>query len=657
MPRHFRFLHVLLFVSVVAGWLTPPDCQPLAGTGYRIQLAQGVYSAQASLAAHAPVLQEAARQVEPVNWTGLTNCAVRQHSLQKIRGRNDSPDAGACSTQHVNEGAYLEFTASETGKERYIGLSAACLGANDGTIDFALHLTAIKYRGAAVVEVRERGVYRAETSYTAQTTFRVAVEDGAVKYFKDDECFYVSKTKPRYPLVVAVSLLNIGATVNNAVVVKGKVEKNKPLAVIPQAQAYNVTAISDSSSALKASANSPFAGILDDNKIYAPADYVTFMPPTMGNRYTDTIFGTTTIRLSNGLAQLNDAVHHEYATMSPFNKDGSLILLQADKHGFFVVDRNGKQVVPPAALQLGGSTEPRWSGQEAHVFYYHEDNQLKRFDVLTRQKSRVHAFPQYQKITFGGGEGDISEDGDHLMIVGDNRHVGMYTFSNATLGRVIDLTAFGEWHEVYVTANNNVLIRWSAEGTGKNKGTGLFDKEMNFLHQVVPFVGHNDQGRDLNGDEVLLIAGYRDTAPAPGCENSGVEKVRLADSKKTCLVPLNWGTVAHVSSNSDGKNPWVLVSVTDTDKGTAEANLNLPPDWRSRWGVRFNELILAKIDGSERRRIAHHRSRTLSSYWYQPRAAISRDGSYAVFDSNFGINPLPDYTDVFLVELNKVKAR
>ena len=176
---------------------------------------------------------------------------------------------------------------------------------------------------------------------------------------------------------------------------------------------------------------------------------------------------------------------------------------------------------------------------------------------------------------------------------------------------------------------------------------------MNFIRQVVSFVGHNDQGRDLNGDEVLLIAGYRDTSPAPGCENNGVEKVRLSDSKKTCLVPLNWETEVHVSGNSDGRNPWVLVSVTDTGKGTAEANSNLPPDWRSRWGIRFNELILAKIDGSERRRIAHHRSRTLSEYWFQPRAAISRDGKYAVFDSNFGSNPLKDYTDVFLAYLAK----
>src|SRR5262249_29404913 len=156
--------------------------------------------------------------------------------LQKIRGRDDSPDAGACSAQRVNEGAYLEFAASETGKERYVGLSADCAGTSDKAIDFALHLTTIIYRGAPVVEVRERGVYKAETSYSAQTTFRIAVEDGAVKYYKDDECFYLSEAKPRYSLAVAVSLFNVGAAVSNAAVVKGKVEKAKPLSTKSQAQ-------------------------------------------------------------------------------------------------------------------------------------------------------------------------------------------------------------------------------------------------------------------------------------------------------------------------------------------------------------------------------------------------------------------------------------
>ena len=96
----------------------------------------------------------------------------------------------------------------------------------------------------------------------------------------------------------------------------------------------------------------------------------------------------------------------------------------------------------------------------------------------------------------------------------------------------------------------------------------------------------------------------------------------------------------------------MLVSGTDV-KGTADLPNKLKPDWQKGWRVRVNELILLKTDGSERRRIAHHRSRVANFYWWQPRASLSKDAKFAVFDSNFGYNPIKDYTDTFLVNLTK----
>ncbi len=606
-------------------------------------------SAQRRAADFAPTAAVAAN-AEHVAWVNQVNCTLAGNTLKKTRGRNDAADAGASSRQKLNAGdGYLEFTALETDKERYVGLSAAPAGTEAETMDFALHLTGLPARGAFAAEVREWGRYQAETTYTAKTVFRIAVANGVVSYYKNDEEFYVSTIKPLYPLTVDVTFINLGATVSNATLAQGVVAKGKLAPVSTPAVA------SPPAAALpKAEANSPYYGIADDNKIYFPADYTTFAPPAVGVKYHDTVFGAPLVRLTNGLARFNDSVHHEYATMSPFNQDSSLILVHADHQGYMVVDRNGKLLVPPDLLVLGGSSEPRWSGKDPQIFYYHIENRLMKFDIAKRQKIAVRIFAQYQKITFGGGECDISEDGDHLMIVGDERQAAMYTFSTDSLAKTVDLNALGsEWVEVYVTANNNIMVRWGGEGVGKHKGMALYDKDFNFIRQIAPFGGHSDQGRDLNGDEVLFIGAYRDTAPPPGCENNGVEKVRLSDAKRTCLVPLNWNAEMHISSNSNGKNPWVLVSVTDTGKGTAVANADLPPDWQRRWGVRFNEVMMVKADGSERRRLAHHRSRTLNSYWYQPHASISKDGKFAVFSSNFGINPLKDYTDVFLLELSK----
>ena len=90
-------------------------------------------------------------------------------------------------------------------------------------------------------------------------------------------------------------------------------------------------------------------------------------------------------------------------------------------------------------------------------------------------------------------------------------------------------------------------------------------------------------------------------------------------------------------------------------KGTADLPAKLKPDWQKKWRPRVNELILVKTDGSERRRIVHHRGRVSDFYWWQPRATLSKDGKFAIFDSNYGFNPTRDYTDAFLVNLTNQK--
>jgi hypothetical protein len=58
-----------------------------------------------------------------------------------------------------------------------------------------------------------------------------------------------------------------------------------------------------------------------------------------------------------------------------------------------------------------------------------------------------------------------------------------------------------------------------------------------------------------------------------------------------------------------------------------------------------------KLDGSEVRRIAHHRSRPFDDYNYTPRVTASRDGSRFLFTSNYGLKTDTKYTDAYLVVL------
>ena len=395
-------------------------------------------------------------------------------------------------------------------------------------------------------------------------------------------------------------------------------------------------------------------GVVDQGQLKLPDNYTTWTPPALGATFSDSAYGTTIRRVSNGLSQFNEGVHHEYETISPFNRNNTRLLLLREGGSFYVADLNGNVVISETELALGKQPEPRWSTTDANVFYYHQDNNLFRYDLGTKQKTTLRTFTQYDGIAFGYGNGELSDDGDSLILLGrkgSQSFLGVYRISNNTLGTTLETTNLGSIVLTDLTASNNVVVRWAAQGEGRYKGFELFDRNMTFVRQVYRYNARGDVARDLNGDEVLLVTADNDLQPAAGCESNGVQKVRLSDSQKTCLVPLFFGADVGISVNNSGGHPWALITTTDLN-GTANPNDSLPSDWQTRWKPRNNELLLVKLDGSERRRLAHHRSRVNGDYWWQPRASLSRDGRYALFDSNFGTYPRPYYTDAFLLPLN-----
>src|SRR5262249_5116521 len=130
--------------------------------------------------------------------------------------------------------------------------------------------------------------------------------------------------------------------------------------------------------------------------------------------------------------------------------------------------------------------------------------------------------------------------------------------------------------------------------------------------------------------------------PTPIC-NNGLVKIRIADGTQTCLVTFDWSLAAHVSGTDN--SGWVLVE-------TIAPYDPIPP---SGWFKYTDEVLQVKLDGSQVRRLAHHRSRPLNSYTYQPKVSVSRDGSRLVYGSNFGLQEIlgypTEYSDAYMINL------
>ncbi|MEK6321519.1 MAG: PQQ-binding-like beta-propeller repeat protein [Acidobacteriota bacterium] len=144
----------------------------------------------------------------------MTNCAITGNSLQKTAGRSDSADAGARSQQTVTSGdVFFDFTAGDSNKVLFCGLTHAAISTSFLEIDFAIKLTDF-----GVAEVRENNIYERETSYRAGDVFSVAVQANEVRYYKNGGLFYSSLKLPVYPLFADASFLTLGGKIDNAVI-------------------------------------------------------------------------------------------------------------------------------------------------------------------------------------------------------------------------------------------------------------------------------------------------------------------------------------------------------------------------------------------------------------------------------------------------------
>jgi hypothetical protein len=354
----------------------------------------------------------------------------------------------------------------------------------------------------------------------------------------------------------------------------------------------------------------------------------TIPAPAAGGSYPDA-FGETVMRVSDAAKTMrpdNGApcpdIEVEYSGMSPFNQsNGKMLVILFDS---FAVYDIASKTITPLPIEVASSSEPRWSLTDPDVFFYHVGVSLRKYNIATGAVTVIRVFSEYSQLSIGGGEADISYDGDHLPLIGDGHAVFVYKITGDVKGPVFDAGSHAI-DAVILTPSNRVLVSWmNSDGTGRYQGIELFSAAIVFLHQIYRYNQHKHIALDDDGSEIIVTCDALTNA---------LQKINLDTLAATRIfAPLDWSITWHISVPM-GKPGLCALS-----------------PYNNQQAVTFpycNEVDLIPFaPGKTVQRLCQTRGNSgttpqHANYDGQPHFSISRDGLFGAFNSDWE-DGLPD---------------
>jgi hypothetical protein len=625
----------------------------------------------------------AAQTPTAVEWTHVVHATPTGASLEKTGGCNGCPDAGGTSVQWLSslEG-YLEFTPVFGGRI-LMGLGTTQSSSIDpAEIDYGFSLWP-----DGGWDIRERGIYRKEGRFAAGDVFRVAVEQGVVRYYRNGVLVHTSTVAPDGPLLADATLFSAGATVATAsmtVDALAPAPLPAPTSVLPPA---TYDAISDREPRAKPAL--PELG-------------------AAGFTFQDPVFGTTLARITDRQTRPG-ALDRSYRTPSATHSNA----WSADGRHFYGVSTDGT-VIPfafdPAAMAAsrlepttgdGGRTirvfaEPTFSYTRPGILYgtfSGSGSNLRRVDEYDLETQQFTLLLDLDTLvadlagTYIGGLLNSGSATERLAAFfggsSQDRHMYLVAFDRAdpsnrrlvdTLASTVDgvptnitlnfkihaaaIDRSGRYVTIYPTGADLQAPRSAAPAYVWDVQTNTFT--------ATPLVaarsgGHDAYGYGVRVNQDCCTASTWDAAQWQF--RSLAAPLATADLIAPVLTPKSIYMADHPSWHN--AQPELLVPFLDATYryggNTAE--------WRA-WD---DEIIAVQTDqagaGGTVWRFAHHRSNVNNdgdpsriSFWYTPRVNVSPDGRWALFTSNWekslGLDPKGETggaarQDLFLIELRR----
>jgi hypothetical protein len=390
--------------------------------------------------------------------------------------------------------------------------------------------------------------------------------------------------------------------------------------------------------------------------------------PAVGRTYVDPAFGTRTRRVS-GFAEracTSRGCPFEaptYSQLQAFNADGSLMLLT------YLDGYRVRRVSDLREVRHFGSAWgeiPRWHRRRRNILVHFDrsdddDVTLQQTDVVRNRTQNLHTFHAYRTVLQDPSFEELSRDGRRLAGFAvrrdGRRELFLFDLVRRRTAFTLRLDRLCAPHPRYGLLDPDwlapsplgryLVVQWQRDGTSRCSGLESYDgKTGRFAGRIVSGHSHGDLGVASGGREFFMTQSGHPDDP----NMAGLAWYLLPGAERTAkphyVRMLDWKAVAtHVSCQGP---PGMCLVTSSSNRAATCCGRGWQPFQQEVWlqyvtgGKRFNYAPV--------RRLAHHRS-SEQGYWAKPHATLSRDGRYALFGSDWGIQPGRERVDPYLIEL------
>jgi Tol biopolymer transport system component len=368
--------------------------------------------------------------------------------------------------------------------------------------------------------------------------------------------------------------------------------------------------------------------------------------PPKGKVIADPVYRTCVVRVTDAEKEPPDTfARNDYSRRQPFNADDSLILVYAYNGAWHLYDARTLEYVKKLRGP-GGDAEPQWHPTNPNILYYLPNNggmTIYELDIRSDRRAIKADFTQPDSRGFSlrslwptaarvwtRSEGSPSADYRYwaFMVEDNDFHMlGLISYdmqTNTILGTYS--SSVRPDHTSMSPTGDYVVVTWARDS--REAGPTVFNRDLSNRQLLVRRIGHSDVALDMSGEDVLVSVD----------DTSGhvfMTKLRTRETTQLYGIwPNNTTMAMHFSGKAYKKPGWVLVSTYGAG--------------RTEWPHQKVFALELKPNPAIVNLMHHHNSS--GSYFAEPQAAVNRDFTRFVVNSNWG-TPGHDHIDVYMVEI------